>query len=153
MLIQAIVFLFAIAIAVYWAQEIIGMIVQKDWHPEEAHRFALTSRLEFPRVRTELDRFWPARDLRAMEESIGHDFLAVSYFVRLTARGELAAYSFRERVLAGYFHGMRFLCASELPGVSRFALKEMIWVTEYFAGLAGLRMICEAEEIIACDPS
>lgn len=147
MLVEAIVFLFGVAISVYWAQEVIGMIVQKDWYPDDARRLAFTSRLQFPSVRTELDRLGPALDLRAMSESIGYDFLAVSYFVRQTAQGELASYSFRERVLAGYFHGMRFLSARRLPGVSRYALKEMIWVTEYFAGLAGRRMIGEAEDI------
>jgi hypothetical protein len=83
--IEVIVFLFSVAIAVYWAQEIIGMIVQKDWHPEAAQRLALANRLEFPRVRTELDRLGQARDLRAMAVSIGYDFLAVSYFVRQRA--------------------------------------------------------------------
>ncbi|GEM_PF-6673003 len=153
MLIEAIVFLFGVALVVYWALEVVGMIVRKDWHPEAAHRLALRSRLEFPGVRMELDRLQPARDLRAMSVSIGYDFLAVSCFVRQTAGDELVAYSFRELVLAGYFYGMQFLCARDLPGLSRLALKEMIWVTEYFAGLAGRRLIGDAEVIRACEGS
>lgn len=134
---------FSLAALVYWARHTCLTILRDGSSRLEAERVAEANRLEFQRVRRELDAGADAGGYDSLRDSLRHDFLALTYLLRYAATLHVGRYTGEERLLIADFQAMRivyYLTRTFSPRTSRYALLEMSSILEYFASVMSRRM-------------
>jgi len=142
---------FSIAALVYWARHTCVTILRDGRSQEEAERVAEANRLEFQRVRHELESLADVGSYDRLRDSLRHDFLALTYLLRYAATLHVGKYTGEERLLIADFHAMRFvyrLGRAYSPRAARFALLEMSAILEYFAVVMNRRMAAFSARMI-----
>ncbi len=134
---------FSMAALVYWARHTCVTILRDGRSQEEAERVAEANRLEFQRVRLELESMADIGSYDRLRDSLRHDFLALTYLLRYAATLHVGKYTGEERLLIADFQMMRLiyrLGRAFSPRTARFALLEMSAILEYFAAVMSRRM-------------
>jgi hypothetical protein len=119
---------------------------------EDALRLAEANRLEFLLVRRVLESSSALTTQGSMAESLGYDFLALTYLLRSSPRKRIGRYSRQEWLLVIDFRLMRaFHAAGQLlsPRLTQYALLEMTKVLEYLAGAANRRLSSLSLDVLA----
>jgi hypothetical protein len=134
---------FSVAALIYWARHTCVTILRDGRSQEEAERVAEANRLEFQRVRLELESSTDVGSYDRLRDSLRHDFLALTYLLRYAATLHVGKYTGEERLLIADYHAMKLvyrLGRAYSPRAARFALLEMASILEYFAAVMNRRM-------------
>jgi len=136
------ILLFSLAALFYWVRSTIVTILDSQGATLEAIHLAEVNRLEVTLVRAAMAASSRAADYGRLQESLRHDFQALTYLLRFAATVNVGSYTREEQMLVVDFHMMRVLCAlgrSFSPALARYALTEMTAVLEHFADIMGRR--------------
>ena len=132
---------FCTSAVVYWMRHSVLTILGSR-SAEDALRLAEANRLEFLLVRRVLESSSALTKRGSLVESLGYDFLALTYLLR-SSRRKIGRYSRQEWLLVLDFHLMRAFYAggqSLSPRLTHFALMEMTKVLEYLAATVNQRL-------------
>lgn len=144
MFVSIFILMFSVAALLYWLRTTCTELLKSgSVRVAEAQRVAEANRLEFQRVRAQLERESRAEQLDSLRDSLRHDFLALTYLLRYAATVNVGKYSREERLLIADFHLMRVVYnigQRFSPSAARFALLEMSSILEYFAAVMNRRM-------------
>ncbi len=151
MIASVFILLFSIAALIYWLRYTVLSILGREPMAAEAAQLAEANRLEFLRIRQELERAPQPSEYDRLLHALRHDFLALTYLLRYAATVNVGRYSCEEKLLVLDFHLMRaFYCLARYfsPRGARFALLEMSSILEHFAGVMGRRMAAFSVDIL-----
>lgn len=151
MFVSVFILVFCFAALVYWARYSCLAILDGAAVREEAERVAEANRLEFQRIRRQLEAAPDPAAYEGFSQALQHDFLALTYLLRYAATIEVGRYTREERMLIIDFHLMRALFRLGgwfSPGASRYALLEMSQILEYFAAVMNRRMVAFSASMI-----
>jgi hypothetical protein len=151
MFVDIFILAFCTAAVVYWMRHSVLTILGSR-SAEDALRLAEANRLEFLLVRRVLESSSALTTQGSMAESLGYDFLALTYLLRSSPRKRIGRYSRQEWLLVIDFRLMRaFHAAGQLlsPRLTQYALLEMTKVLEYLAGAANRRLSSLSLDVLA----
>ena len=136
-----IIFVFSIALLMFYLQATCERILRREFGQEFFHSVVNANRLEFPFVRKALEEFNVPVDYERFRMQLKCDFLALTYLLK-NAGNARRRFSKEERLLRHYFRAVFFvLMISHKMGLNeRTAVLKLTSILEYFANVLGERV-------------